>query len=109
MEGRSAEDCVVLLEELIQSNRKLAAENEKLRRENEAARRNQTQVLQRIEQRLNEREAPGERHIASRRRVAAHTIAFPVACRVSIKRNVHSNDAKTICYKKLHENYTLQN
>ena len=48
---------------------------------------------------LNEREAPGERDIASRRRVAAHTIAFPVACRVSIKRNVHSNDAKTICYK----------
>ena len=59
MEGRSAEDCVVLLEELIQSNRKLAAENEKLRREHEAG--NQTQVLQRIEQRLNEREAPGER------------------------------------------------
>ena len=99
MEGRSAEDCVVLLEELIQSNRKLAAENEKLRWEHEAARRNQTQVLQRIEQRLNEREAPGERH-RSRRRAAAHTIAFPVACRVSIKRNVHSNDAKTICYKK---------
>ena len=61
MEGRSAEDCVMLLEELIQSNRKLAAENEKLRWEHEAARRNQTQVLQRIEQRLNEREAPGER------------------------------------------------
>ena len=108
MEGRSAEDCVMLLEELIQSNRKLAAENEKLRWEHEAARRNQTQVLQRIEQRLNEREAPGERH-RSRRRAAAHTIAFPVACRVSIKRNVHLNDAKTICYKKLHENYTLQN
>ena len=89
MEGRLAEDCVVLLEELIQSNRKLAAENEKLRREQEAARRNQTQVLQRIEQRLNEREAP-----------AAHTIAVPVASRVSIKRNVHSNEAKTICYKK---------
>ena len=93
MEGRSGEDCVV------QSNRKLAAENEKLRQEHEAARRNQTQVLQRIEQRLNEREAPGERH-RSRRRAAAHTIAFPVA-RVSIKRNVHSNDAKTICYKKI--------
>ena len=87
------------LEELIQSNRKLAAENEKLRREHEAARRNQTQVLQRIEQRLNEREAPGERH-RSRRRAAAHTIAVPAACRVSIKRNLHSNDAKTICYKK---------
>ena len=70
MEGRAAEDCVVLLEVLIQSNRKLAAENEKLRREHEAARRNQTQVLQRIEQRLNEREAPGERH-RSRRRAAA--------------------------------------
>ena len=98
MEGRSAEDCVVLLEELIQSNRKLAAENEKLRREHEAARRNQTQVLQRIEQRLNEREAPGERR-RSRRRAAA-TIAVPAACSVSIKRNVHSNDAKTIFYKK---------
>ena len=97
MEGRSAEDCVVLLEELIQSNRKLAAENEKLRREHEAG--NQTQVLQRIEQRLNEGEAPGERH-RSRRRAAAHTIAVPVASRVSIKRNVHSNEAKTICYKK---------
>ena len=33
-------------------------------------------------------------------RAAAHTIAVPVACRVSIKRNVHSNDAKTMCYKK---------
>ncbi|CAH3166055.1 unnamed protein product [Porites lobata] len=84
MEGRSAEDCVVLLEELIQSNRKLAAENEKLRREHEAARRNQTQVLQRIEQRLNEREAPGERH-RSRRRAAAHIIAFPVACRRTLR------------------------
>ena len=103
MEGRSAEDCVMLLEELIQSNRKLAAENEKLRREHEAARRNQTQVLQKIEQRLNVREAPGEseRH-RSRRRAAAHTYLpyMPVACRVSIKRNVHLNDVKTICYKK---------
>ena len=84
MEGRSAEDCVVLLEELIQSNRKLAAENEKLRREHEAARRNQAQVLQRIEQRLNEREAPSQRH-RSRRRAAANTIAVPAACRVIIK------------------------
>ena len=99
MEGRAAEDCVVLLEVLIQSNRKLAAENEKLGQEHEAG--NQTQVLQRIEQRLNEREAPGERHRSRRRAAAAHTIAFPVACRVSIKRNVHLNDAKTICNKKI--------
>ena len=84
MEGRSAEDCVVLLVELIQSNRKLTAENEKLLREHEAARRNQAQVLQRIEQRLNEREAPGQRH-RSRHRAAANTIAVPAACRVIIK------------------------
>ena len=84
MEGRSAEDCVVLLEELIQSNRKLTAEIEKLRREHEATRRNQAQVLQRIEQRLNEREAPSQRH-RSRRRAAANTIAVPAACRVIIK------------------------
>ena len=37
-------------------------------------------------------------------------LPVPVASRVSIKRNVHSNEAKTICYKKkLHENYTVQN
>ena len=80
MEGRSAEDCVVLLVEVIQSNRKLAAEKEKLQREHEAARRNQAQVLQR----LNEREAPGQRH-RSKRRAAANTIAVPAACRVIIK------------------------
>ena len=43
-------------------------------------------------------ELASERH-CSRRRAAA-TIAVPAACRVSIKRNVHSNDAKTIFYLK---------
>ena len=100
MEGRSAEDCVVLLEELIQSNRKLAAENEKLRREHEAARRNQAQVLQRIEQRLNEREAPGQRH-RSKRRAAANTIAVPAACRVIIKETCIQMMQRRFAIKKI--------
>ena len=74
----------MLLVEVIQSNRKLTAENETLQREHEAARRNQAQALQRIEQRLNEREAPGQRR-RSKRRAAANTIAVPAACRVIIK------------------------
>ncbi|KAK2546974.1 hypothetical protein P5673_033264 [Acropora cervicornis] len=49
-----SEDCVVLLEELIQSNRDLAAENEKLRQEHEKTSKHQAEALNRIEQRLKE-------------------------------------------------------
>ena len=42
---QSAEDCVVLLEELIQSNRKLCSENHKLRKEHKKATKNQGEVL----------------------------------------------------------------
>jgi hypothetical protein len=43
---QSAEDCVVLLEELIRSNRNLAAENQKLREEHDKASKKQAQPSQ---------------------------------------------------------------
>ena len=97
----SAEDCLVLLEELIRTNRNLAAENEKLRQEHEKTSKNQAEALQRIEQRLNERETiPRERHRSYRRRRGArNTTAVPAACRVSDKRKTHLNDQKKYVYQ----------
>ena len=87
---QSAEDCVVLLEELIQSNRNLVAENQKLREEHDQANKKQAEVLQRIEERLNQRHAdqriPRGRSNPSRRRSnKARNTSVPTACRVSIK------------------------
>ena len=62
----SAEDCLVLLEELIK---------------------NQAEILQRIEERLHDREyvPRGGRHRSNpRRRSARNTTAIPAACRVSL-------------------------
>ncbi|XP_015764349.1 PREDICTED: uncharacterized protein LOC107343295 [Acropora digitifera] len=85
----SAEDCLVLLEELIRSNRNLAAENEKLRQDHEKASKNQAEILQRIEERLHDREyvPRGGRHRSSpRRRGARNSVAIPAACRRSLRR-----------------------
>ena len=82
-----SEDCVVLLEELIQSNRDLAAENEKLRQEHEKTSKHQAEALNRIEQRLKEGETPGilrRRARPGARAREARNIAVPAACRVSI-------------------------
>ena len=79
-----SEDCVVLLEELIKSNRDLAAENEKLRQEHEKTSKHQAEALNRIEQRLKEGETPGI--LRRRARPGAkekRNIAVPAACRVS--------------------------
>ena len=47
-----SDDCLVLLEEVIASNRKLAEENKKLRKEHERNNKTHAEVLQRIEQQL---------------------------------------------------------
>ena len=93
----SAEDCLVLLEELIRANRNLAADNEKLWQDHEKASKNQAEILQRIEQRLHDREnvPRGGRHCSNpQRRSARNTTAVPAASRVSliVKRNAHLNE-----------------
>lgn len=91
-ETRSAsDDCIVLLEELIKSNRELADENERLRTEHEKASKAQTEVLKRIEQRLNEKEREGREAIPRgghryRKRARKTVTAVPAACRVSVKK-----------------------
>ncbi|XP_044168162.1 uncharacterized protein LOC122952187 [Acropora millepora] len=83
------EDCVVLLEELIQSNRDLAAENEKLRQEHEKTSKHQAEALNRIEQRLKEGETPGilrRRARPGARAREARNIAVPAACRRSVRK-----------------------
>ena len=89
----SAEDCLVLLEELIRTNRTLVAENEKLRQEHEQSSKSQAEILQRFESRLHEREfiPCGGRRSNPRRRSARNSTAIPAACRVSliIERNAH--------------------
>ena len=47
-----SDECLVLLEEVITSNRKLAEENKKLREEQERNNKTSAEVLKRIEQRL---------------------------------------------------------
>lgn len=85
-----SEDCIVLLEELIQSNRNLAAENERLRQEHQLASKQHADVLNRIERRLNENVAlPGERNPhrrRSRRAVTRDNIIVPSICRVSTRK-----------------------
>lgn len=82
-----SDDCVVLLEELIRSNRDLAAENERLRQEHEKTSKHQAEALSRIEQRLKEGETPGIpcgiRRNFRRRARDSRNIAVPAACRVS--------------------------
>ena len=101
----STEDCLVLLEELIRANRNLAAENEKLRQDHEKASKNQAEILQRIEQRLHDREyvPPGGRHRSNpRRKRARNTTAVPAACRISliVKRSAHLNEIYQNIYHK---------
>ena len=93
----SAEDCLVLLEELIRANRNLAADNEKLWQDHEKASKNQAEILQRSEQRLHDREnvpRGGQHRSNPRRRSARNTTAVPATCRVSliVKRNAHLNE-----------------
>lgn len=91
-ETRSAsDDCIVLLEELIRSNRELADENERLRTEHEKASKAQTEVLKRIEQRLNEKEREGREAIPRgghryRKRARRTVTAVPAACRRSLRK-----------------------
>ena len=47
-----SDECIVLLEELVRSNRALASENEKLRQQHEQSIRANAEVLQRIENRM---------------------------------------------------------
>ena len=51
-----SEDCIVLLEELISSNRDLAEENARLRQEHERASQQHADALKRIERRLDDGE-----------------------------------------------------
>ena len=80
-----SEACVVLLEELIQSNSDLATENEKLCKEREKTSKHQAEALNWIEKRLKEGETPGI--LRRRARPGAReprNIGLPTACRVSI-------------------------
>lgn len=83
-----SDECLVLLEEVITSNRKLAEENKKLREEHERNSKNHAEVLKRIEQRLesqgNAEAGNGTRRRFHRRRQTTR-IAVPAACRVSEK------------------------
>ena len=68
-----------------------------LRQDHEKASENQAEILQRIEERLHDREyvPRGGRHRSNpRRRSARNTIAIPATCRVSliVKRNAHLNE-----------------
>ena len=83
-----SDECLVLLEEVITSNRKLAEENKKLREEQERNNKTNAEVLKRIEQRLeNQGKAEAgnvtRRHFHRRRQTTR--IVVPVACRVSEK------------------------
>lgn len=84
-EGRVnlSDDCVVLLEQVLKSNRDLAAENQRLRQEHERSANSQAEVLQRIEQRLQDRERTVP--VGRPRRRDERKIAVPPACRVSNK------------------------
>ena len=83
-----SDKCLVLLEEVITSNRKLAEENKKLREEQERNNKSHTEVLKRIEQRLESQgnaeggNIPGRRF---HRRRPTTRIVVPAACRVSSK------------------------
>ena len=61
-----SEDCIVLLEELISSNRDLAEENARLRQEHERASQQHADALKRIERRLDDGEnvSAGEVNVA---------------------------------------------
>ena len=80
-----SEDCIVLLEELIRSNRDLAEENARLRQEHERASQQHADALKRIERRLDEGEnvVQRERSHCRRRRVNTDNIVVPSSCRVS--------------------------
>lgn len=84
-----SDDCVVLLGQLLNSNRQLAEENQKLREEHERSASRQAEVLQRIERRLQDQEnqtAVGAGRPNGRsRRAKGRCIAVPPACRVSNK------------------------
>ena len=81
----SAEDCLVLLEELMRQKTRSCSKIKK-----------KPAILQRIEERLHDREyvPRGGRHRSNpRRRSARNTTAVPAASRVSliVKRNPHLN------------------
>ena len=81
------DDCLVLLEEMIASNRKLAEENKKLREEHERNNKTHAEVLQQIEQQLESQgnaEAGNVTRSFYRRRKTAQ-IVVSAACRVSEK------------------------
>ena len=82
-----SDDCLVLLEEVIASNRKLAEENKKLREEHERNNKTHAEVLQRIEQRLENQNAEAGNVVRRRfhRRRQTTRIVVPAACRVSEK------------------------
>jgi len=84
--GNLSDECLVLLEEMIKSNKKLAEENKKLREEHERNSKSHAEVLQRIEQRLENQgnaEAGNGRRLHRRRQTTR--IVVPAACRVSEK------------------------
>ena len=79
-----SEECIVLLEELIRSNRALASENEKLRQLQERSNKSNLEALQRIENRLETGENGTKIHRRQNRQ-KRRTIVVPLACRVSRK------------------------
>ena len=79
-----SEECIVLLEELIRSNRALASENEKLRQQQECSNKSNLEALQRIENRL-ETGDNGAKVRRRQNRQKRRTIVVPPACRVSRK------------------------
>lgn len=83
-----SDDCLILLEEIIRTNRSLVEENERLRRQYEASNTRHSEVLQRIERRLENQENRAAAVTGRARRTTrarqARQIAVPPACRVSI-------------------------
>ena len=83
-----SDDCLILLEEVIASNRELAEENKKLREEHERNNKTHAEVLQRIEQRLESQGNAEAGNVTRRRfhrRRQTTRIVVPAACRVSEK------------------------
>ena len=81
-----SEDCIVLLEELIQSKSNLAEENERLRQEHQLASKQHADVLNRIERRLQENVTPPGVRNQDRQRAATDNIIIPSTCRVSTRK-----------------------
>lgn len=80
-----SEECIVLLEELIRSNRALASENEKLRQQQECSNKSNLEALQRIENRLETGENGAKIHRRQNRQ-KRRTIVVPPACRRAVRR-----------------------